>query len=117
MLGLMIGRLTAPDEIRLLAINPQDKNGLQLQFDHEPWVQETYHEGTFSLLIYAKGEPQQGQLRQGDSLINWRLRPLGHPVLDPQLVLGFVSTRPLKGQWSGQDTEQGWQLSLQITPE
>lgn len=113
LVGMMIGQLTTPERIQLLKVVPL-ADGLQLDFDHQPPLQETQYEGSFSLLIRALGAAQQGQLRVGEQLINWRVRVLSNAPLEPQLVLGFVAARPLVAQWSGQETESGWQLQVRL---
>lgn len=109
MVGMMIGRLTAPGPIELLALEPHDA-GLALWFDRQPTLRAESFHGAYSLHVAARGQPQEGQLRLGDSLVNWRLRPEGE-----MFTLGFIAARPLGGRWAWHEEADGrWRLQVRL---
>lgn len=61
MVGLMIGRLTTPEE-RVLQQVEVVQDGLDLWFNEEPQLHGENVEGTVALLFQAQGKAQQGQL-------------------------------------------------------
>ena len=61
MVGLMIGRLTTPDERELQQVQAT-QDGLELWFNEEPKLHGENVEGTVALLFQAQGKAQQGQL-------------------------------------------------------
>ncbi|MBB3104313.1 hypothetical protein [Azomonas macrocytogenes] len=106
--GLMLGRLTAPGEVRLLTIEPQTA-GLTLWFDRAPEIFAESRDGTYALRIAARGQSEQGQLRLGQALINWRLRPV-----DRYLLLGFVAARPLSAAWRAVADGERWRVDIRL---
>ncbi len=108
LLGWMIGRLTMPEEIHLLAIEVQP-SGLSLWFDYRPEVFSEVLEGTYAVQFKATGAPAQGQLSVGSMLINWRLR-----LHKRTLVLGFVAVRPLLAQWRESAEGERWRVDIQL---
>ncbi|HBW09279.1 MAG TPA: hypothetical protein DEF44_13435, partial [Pseudomonas sp.] len=73
LVGLMIGRLTAPGPVQLELVEVQPQ-GLSLQFDREPEVYDEHLEGAFALLFQAEGEPQSGQLQIDGMPVAWRVQ-------------------------------------------
>lgn len=111
LVGMMIGRLTAPGPIRLEAVEPHPQ-GLVLWLDREPTVRDEAVQGTYALHVAAGAEAAEGQLRLGDTLVNWRLRPEGQ-----MFTLGFVAARPLHGRWhGGEDADGRWGLVVTLVP-
>src|SRR5690606_36537641 len=69
LVGLMLGRLMAPGDVQLLAV--QATNGLELYFDREPAVQAQHVEGAYALLIQAQGAAEQGTLSLAGGDVKW----------------------------------------------
>ncbi|MNM83500.1 hypothetical protein D3C81_955620 [compost metagenome] len=110
LVGLMLGRLFAPEagKPRLLTVEMQ-ADALQLRFDREVEVHAGNLDGALALTLAADGEARQGQGRLGDLPLRWRIVPR-----EKDLLLSLVSTRPLRGTWSGAEEDGGWRLT--ITP-
>lgn len=111
----MIGRVTEPSPPQLQAIRSTE-NGVVLEFDAPVRSKEVLFEGSYALLLQASGAPDQGQLvMAGNSLVNWRVRPLASPPWEPQLVLGFIGSHVLSGAYTQQEVATGWQLRVHLT--
>ncbi|RRU76935.1 hypothetical protein [Stutzerimonas kunmingensis] len=108
LVGLMIGRLTAPGPVQLALVEVQPQ-GLSLQFDREPEVYDEHLEGAFALLFQAEGEPQSGQLQIDGMPVAWRVQQTGKGLL-----LHLVAARPLQGQWRGERRDGGWHLAVKV---
>ncbi len=110
MIGMMIGRLTAPGPIALEAVEEQPW-GLSLWYDREPVVRGEVLHGALVLHVAARAEAQQGQLRLGDTLVNWRVRSAGEIS-----TVGFVATRALHGRWQGEAVDGRWRIDVRLAP-
>ena len=108
LVGLMIGRLTAPGPVQLEAVESQPQ-GLSLQFDREPEMYDEHLEGAFALLFQAEGEPQSGQLQIDGMPVAWRVQQT-----EKGLLLHLVAARPLQGQWQCERRDGGWHLAVQV---
>ncbi|SUD27548.1 Uncharacterised protein [Pseudomonas fluorescens] len=108
MVGLMIGRLTTPDPIALLQVEPV-KDGLVVWFNSEPKLHGEHIDGTVALLFDAQGNAQAGQLKVTDKDVNWRVRKT-----DGGLLLNLVAARPLRGEWSGKAVDDRWRLEVHL---
>ncbi|RRV67967.1 hypothetical protein EGI99_13525 [Stutzerimonas stutzeri] len=110
LVGLMIGRLTAPGPVQLELVQVQPQ-GLSLQFDREPEVYDEHLEGAFALLFQAEGEPQSGQLQIDGMPVAWRVQQT-----EKGLLLHLVAARRLQGQWQGARGDGGWQVEVSVSP-
>lgn len=110
LVGLMIGRLTAPDPVQLLRVE-SGSTGLSLWFDREPELFSQDVDGAVGMLFQAQGKAQRGQLQTQDSTVRWRLQKNAKGLL-----LSFVATRPLVAEWHGVESEDGWRLDIQTKP-
>ncbi|MBK3869032.1 hypothetical protein GFL09_15285 [Pseudomonas stutzeri] len=110
LVGLMIGRLTAPGPVQLETIEvlPQ---GLALRFDREPEVYGEHLEGAVALLFQAQGEAQSGQLQIDGVRVAWRLQDT-----EKGLLLHLVAARPLRGEWAGRAEAGGWRFQVRVAP-
>lgn len=110
LVGLMIGRLTAPDPVQLLRVEPGPA-GLSLWFDRKPELYSQDIDGAVGMLFQAQGKAQRGQLQVHGSTVGWRLQknPKG-------LLLSFVATRPLTAEWQGVEAEGEWRLVVRVAP-
>src|SRR5207253_10972695 len=73
MVGLMIGRLTAPDPTELQQVEVV-ADGLVVWFNNEPKIHGEHIDGTVALLFDATGRAQNGRLKVNDRSVNWRAR-------------------------------------------
>ena len=110
LVGLMIGRLTAPGPVQLELVQVQPQ-GLSLQFDREPELYDEHLEGAFALLFQAEGEPQSGQLQIDGMPVAWRVQQT-----EKGLLLHLVAARRLQGQWQGARGDGGWQVQVSVSP-
>jgi len=110
LIGLMIGRLTAPGSVQLELVQVQPQ-GLSLQFDREPEVYDEHLEGAFALLFQAEGEAQSGQLQIDGMPVAWRVQQT-----EKGLLLHLVAARRLQGQWQGARGDGGWQVQVSVSP-
>ena len=110
LLGLLIGRLTAPDPVQLLRAEPV-AGGLQLWFDGEPELHAERIDGAIGVLFQAQGSARQGELNVQDTRIRWRLQHT-----ERGLLLHFVATRPLTADWQGHRLQDGWRLDVAVAP-
>lgn len=108
MIGLMIGRLTAPVERELQQVSVA-QDGLVLWFNAEPKLHGENVEGTVALLFQAKGRPQRGQLTVRGKPVSWR-------VQDSQegLLLTVVAARTLQGRWSSEEVSGRWRVQVDL---
>ncbi len=110
LVGLMIGRLTAPDPVQLLRVEP-GSTGLSLWFDREPEFYSQDVDGAVGMLFQAQGKAQRGQLQARGSTVGWRLQKNAKGLL-----LSFVATRPLVAGWQGEEGDDGWRLDIKVSP-
>ena len=110
LVGLMIGRLTAPGPVQLELVQVQPQ-GLSLQFDREPELYDEHLEGAFALLFQAEGEAQSGQLQIDGMPVAWRVQQT-----EKGLLLHLVAARRLQGQWQGARGDGGWQVQVSVSP-
>ncbi|WP_444815380.1 hypothetical protein [Stutzerimonas frequens] len=110
LIGLMIGRLTAPGPVQLELVQVQPQ-GLSLQFDREPEVYDEHLEGAFALLFQAEGEAQSGQLQIDGMPVAWRVQQT-----EKGLLLHLVAARRLQGRWQGARGDGGWQVQVSVSP-
>ncbi|KQB55407.1 hypothetical protein AQS70_18635 [Pseudomonas endophytica] len=108
MVGMMIGRLTAPDPTQLQQIDVQP-HGLVVWFNNEPTLHGEWVDGTLRMMLAAKGQPQNGQLKLNGKDVNWRVSQM-----DAGLMLTFVAARALKGDWAGTPQDGRWRLQVNL---
>ncbi|HAB01815.1 MAG TPA: hypothetical protein DCE25_02345 [Pseudomonas sp.] len=108
LVGLMIGRLTAPTEHRLERVEVV-QDGLNLWFNAQPRLHGEHVEGTLALLFEAKGMAQRGQLDLSGKPVSWRVQQS-----DKGLLLTVVAARPLRGQWTAAEDAGGWRVQLKL---
>ncbi|AZL76067.1 MULTISPECIES: hypothetical protein [Pseudomonas] len=108
MVGLMIGRLTAPDE-RVLQQVEVVQDGLDLWFNEEPQLHGENVEGTVALAFQAEGKAQRGQLFLQDKPVAWRVQKGKEGLL-----LTLIAARPLQGQWSGAEDDGRWKVQVRL---
>ena len=108
MVGLMIGRLTAPDERELQRVEVV-QDGLTLWFNEEPKLHGENVEGTVALLFQAQGKAQQGQLSLQGKPVSWRVQKS-----DEGLLLTVIAARPLHGEWAGAEDDGRWRVQVTL---
>ena len=108
MVGLMIGRLTAPEPTELQQVEVA-ADGLVVWFNNEPKIHGELIDGTVALLFDATGKAQKGQLKVSDKDVNWRVR-----LSDKGLLLTLVAARPLHGEWAGAEVDDRWRLGIHL---
>lgn len=108
MVGLMIGRLTAPEE-RVLEQVEVVQDGLDLWFNDEPKLHGETVQGTVALVFQAEGQPQRGQLQVQGKPAGWRLQNS-----EEGLLLTVVAARPLRGEWSGAQDAGRWRVQVRL---
>ncbi|AHC32972.1 MULTISPECIES: hypothetical protein [unclassified Pseudomonas] len=108
MVGLMIGRLTTPDPVELLQVEPA-ADGVLVWFNREPKLHGEQVDGAVALLFDAQGKAAGGQLKVNGKDVNWRIRKT-----DAGLLLNLVAARPLRGEWSGEKAEGRWRLEIHL---
>lgn len=108
MVGLMIGRLTAPDERELQRVEVV-QDGLTLWFNEEPKLHGENVEGTVALLFQAQGKAQQGQLSLQGKPVSWRVQKS-----DKGLLLTVIAARPLHGEWAGAEDDGRWRVQVKL---
>ena len=111
LLGLMIGRLTAPAPAELEEVQAEPDR-LVLWFNHETQLHGEHVQGSLAMLFAAQGTAQNGQLRINGKLANWRL---AHS--DKGLFLNVVAARPLRGEWRGSEEGESWRLEILLREE
>lgn len=113
LVGMMLGRLTAPEAVHLERIEVRE-NGLALWFDHEPEVRAEALEGAYALVLGAEGQPARGQLQLGAAPVSWRVL---RSTSGEGVMLRFVAARPLHGEWHGAEAEGRWRLEVSLRAE
>ncbi|MBC3484870.1 hypothetical protein V7V80_09685 [Pseudomonas kermanshahensis] len=108
MVGLMIGRLTTPDE-RVLEQVEVVQDGLDLWFNEEPKLHGENVEGTVALLFEAQGKAQRGQLSLQGKPVGWRVQKS-----EEGLLLTVVAARPLRGEWAGAEDAGRWRVQVRL---
>ena len=108
MVGMMIGRLTAPTPVELQQVDVLP-GGLVVWFSAEPKLHGELVDGTLGLLFDAKGKAQNGQLVFNGKSVNWRLRDT-----DGGLLLTLVAARALQGDWAGAPQDGRWRLQVNL---
>lgn len=107
MVGLMIGRLTTPEE-RVLEQVTVVQDGLDLWFNEEPKLHGENVEGTVAVVFEAQGKAQRGQLTMQGKPVGWRLQK------SEGLVLSVVAARPLHGEWTGAEDDGRWRVQVRL---
>jgi hypothetical protein len=108
MVGLMIGRLTTPDE-RVLDQVVVVEDGLDLWFNEEPKLHGENVEGTVAVLFEAQGKAQRGQLYLQGKPVGWRVQKS-----EEGLLLTVVAARPLHGEWAGAEDAGRWRVQVRL---
>lgn len=108
MVGLMIGRLTTPDE-RVLEQVVVVQDGLDLWFNEEPKLHGENVEGTVAVLFEAQGKAQRGQLYLQGKPVGWRVQKS-----EGGLLLTVVAARPLHGEWAGAEDAGRWRVQVRL---
>ncbi|MBF8778823.1 hypothetical protein [Pseudomonas fulva] len=108
LVGLMIGRLTAP-EPRLLERVEVVESGLDLWFNEAPKLHGETVDGTLALVFEAQGKARRGQLRMQGKPVGWQLRESDHGML-----LTVVAARPLQGEWSLAEEAGRWRVQVRL---
>jgi len=108
LVGLMIGRLTAP-EPRVLEQVQVVEGGLDLWFNEEPKLHGEEVDGTLALLFEAEGKVARGQLRQQGKPVSWRVQKS-----DGGLLVTLVAARPLHGNWAGAEDDGRWRVQVRL---
>ena len=108
MVGLMIGRLTAPEERELQQVQVV-QDGLELWFNAEPQLHGENVEGTVALLFQAQGKGQQGQLSLQGKPVSWKVQRSKEGLL-----LTVVAARPLHGEWAGAEDAGRWRVQVKL---
>ena len=108
MVGMMIGRLTAPVPVELQQVEVLP-GALVVWFSDEPKLHGELVDGTLGLLFDAKGKAQNGQLVFNGKSVNWRLRDT-----DGGLLLTLVAARALRGDWAGAPQDGRWRLQVNL---
>lgn len=111
MLGLMLGRLTAPEPARLERVEVLP-NGLALRFNVEPKLHAQHLDGAFAMLFLAAGQAAEGRLALTSGPANWRIQRT-----ERGLLLHLVAARPLHAQWRGAAADGGWRLTISAREE
>ena len=108
MVGLMIGRLTTPDE-RVLEQVEVVQDGLDLWFNEEPKLHGENVEGTVAVLFEAQGKAQRGQLNLQGKPVGWRVQKS-----EEGLLLTVVAARPLHREGAGAEDAGRWRVQVRL---
>jgi hypothetical protein len=111
MVGLMVGRVTAPDPIELQQIEALP-DGVAVWFNREPQLHGEMIDGAVALLFNAQGHAQQGELKLNGKNVRWRVRKS-----DKGLLLNLLAARPLRGEWHGATLDGRWRLQVSLREE
>ena len=111
MIGLMIGRLTAPEPLVLQQVDAVP-DGVVLWFSAEPKVHGEEIDGAVALLFDAEGKAQSGHLQVAGKDANWHVRSS-----DKGLLLTLLAARPLHGEWAGATVDGRWRLAINLREE
>jgi len=108
LVGLMIGRLTAP-QIPVLEQILVQEGGLDLWFDEAPKLHGENVEGTVAVLFDATGAPAQGHVQWQGKPVAWQVR-----ARKEGLLLTLVAARPLHGEWHGAEDAGRWRVRVTL---
>jgi hypothetical protein len=108
MIGLMIGRLTAPEPLELQQIEPA-ASGLVLWFSDEPTVHAEQVSGSLAMLFNAEGKAQQGEFKLNGKDVRWKVQHA-----NGGLLLNLLAARPLLGDWHGAKVDGRWRLEISL---
>ncbi len=108
MVGLMIGRLSAPEPLVLQQVEAQ-ADTLTLWFSAEPKVHGEQVDGVVALLFDAEGKAQNGRLTVAGKDANWRVR-----LSDKGMLVTLLAARPLQGEWVGAKVDGRWRLVVNL---
>ncbi|BCJ09362.1 hypothetical protein PRtIB026_A10050 [Pseudomonas sp. RtIB026] len=108
MVGMMIGRLTTPEE-RVLEQVQVVQDGLDLWFNEEPRLHGENVQGTVAIVFEAQGKTQRGQLSLQGKPVGWRLQKS-----EEGLVLTVVAARPLRGEWNATEEAGRWRVQVRL---
>lgn len=108
LVGLMIGRLTTPQESVLEQIEVVEA-GLDLWFDHAPKLHGEHVQGSVAVLFDAHGKAARGQLRLEGKPVGWRVQKS-----DKGLLLTVVAARPLRGTWDAAEDAGRWRVQVRL---
>ncbi|WP_449430788.1 hypothetical protein [Pseudomonas putida] len=108
LVGLMIGRLTAPEERQLEQIEVV-QGGLDLWFNEQPKLHGENVDGAVALLFEAQGKAQRGQLSLQGKPVSWRVQNSAQGLL-----LSVVAARPLQGEWAGAEDAGRWRVQVRL---
>lgn len=108
LVGLMIGRLTAPQTPALEQIQVQE-GGLDLWFDEAPKLHGELVDGTVAVLFEATGAAARGQVSWQGKPVTWQLR-----ARKEGLFLTLVAARPLRGDWHGAEEAGRWRVRVTL---
>ncbi|WP_397450984.1 hypothetical protein [Pseudomonas sp. NA-150] len=111
MVGMMIGRLTAPEPLTLQQIEPS-ATGLVLWFNDEPTVHGEDVSGSLAMLFNAEGTAQQGQFKLNGKDVRWKVQHA-----KGGLLLNLLAARPLHGDWHGAKVDGRWRLEVSLREE
>ncbi|MET0126339.1 MAG: hypothetical protein ABW209_12625 [Pseudomonas caspiana] len=109
--GMMIGRLTAPDPLELLQIEERP-TGIALWFNREPDVVPEHENGMFAMRFTAAGQPWRGQLKVNGKDVRWKLERDKR-----DLLLTLLAARPLHGDLHGEELDGRWRLEVSLREE
>ncbi|MBA1193785.1 hypothetical protein G7007_13085 [Pseudomonas entomophila] len=108
LVGLMIGRLTAPQTPVLEQVQVLE-GGLDLWFDEAPKLHGELVDGTVAVLFEATGAPARGQVHWQGKPVAWQLR-----ARKEGLFLILVAARPLRGDWHGAEEAGRWRVRVTL---
>jgi len=111
LIGLMVGRLLQPDQLRLASVEEVEQ-GLQLWFNVEPTVRVDHIQGVFFLRVESMGREQEGQIRLQGKAVNWRIQRERRVLL-----LRVVAARPLRGDLLTEELDGRWRLTVNLAYE
>ncbi|WP_369960220.1 hypothetical protein [Pseudomonas benzenivorans] len=111
LIGMMIGRLLQPAELRLQEVELVGQ-GLHLWFNEAPKVRARHIGGAYVLRVETLGREQQGLLRLQGRAVNWRLQREQR-----ELVLRLVAARPLRGEWHAEEVDGRWRLRVSLAEQ
>ena len=111
LIGMMIGRITAPEPSRLEQIEVLP-GSLVLWFDNPAEIHGEVVEGTVAIAFKASGQPANGRLMLGERQVAWRVQQSREG-----LALTLVAARPLQGEWKGDAVDGRWRLVVNLREE
>ncbi len=111
LVGMMIGRLNAPEPVRLERVESHGA-GLALWFTREPELRAEHFDGAFAMLFKAAGEPRMGRLALGKGPARWRIQKT-----EEGLLLRVIAARPLRAEWHATAEDGGWRLTISAREE